>query len=201
MVDQGEVRRHDVAPYLIVLIITAGSAVAMWPLGVAGTRYGLVTATVLLVAVAVGADGLMAGGRRSRRRLVTSLVAGVLIALLLWKATPPTWSRLRAELDRVEIPAGATLTHASQGGNTLCFDYCPDVYRTYEADGSVADALEEFRAAFEQAGFDVTVASYLDYSDDAELFATRWMSRTTVRGKFLPLAGRRRTLVELEARG
>jgi hypothetical protein len=151
--------------------------------GLAGTRGGWLWATLLTTAVAVWLARTLPTDLVDRRRLLAAgAVLGVAAGTLLWLVTPAMWDRVRAVIDRVEVPAEAELTEDRRAGNPICFDVCPSVHRSYRAVGEVEQVRREFADAFADAGFDLRP---YDGGYRKGFVATRRLARVAVQVTFV----------------
>jgi hypothetical protein len=112
----------------VVLTLVSYAAVFLVSvLSFAGGRFGWVPACAAFAA-AGGLSGWVAGRRWFAAGVIAlGLVTGVLTAHI----APPTFDRLRHEIDAVAHDDWRLLSEDTSG-NALCFDYCRLVVRQYQ---------------------------------------------------------------------
>ncbi len=88
---------------------------------------------------------------RARTSVGLAIVGG-LLGLAVAHVAPPTYERLRHEIEPLAQPEWR-LRAETADGSALCFDYCRSVTRTYVVDASPAEVLEELGPALTSNGF------------------------------------------------
>lgn len=124
-----------------------------------GVPWGWVIGVAVMAApVVVIAGGLLLSGVRAWMTVSFAAIAGtlaVVVALALAAASVPQPRLLQSELDEVGVPSGWIQTGevTKKGG---CLDYCSSVKRTYEVQGTPAEALEQLVERFDDRGYDLS---------------------------------------------
>ncbi|MBW3664264.1 MAG: hypothetical protein KY469_14280 [Actinobacteria bacterium] len=147
---------------MLLVAVLAVATVTLYWFGVAGQRFGWLTAPLVLS----GAGGALAWLlflRHPRRTAVIATVAvvGVAVGVALRVATPAMPSRLAGAVGSVELPAGATLVETREFGNALCFDSCPSLIHRYAVPGQAQEVERMLAAAFRSDGWSVVPDRYV----------------------------------------
>lgn len=149
---------------LALVFIVAGVTlgVTLYVLGVAGERFGWITAPLLLAGIG-GSLAWLLFLRHPRRMAVTAtvVVVGAAIGIALLVETPAMPSRLAGAVASVELPAGTSLVDAREFGNALCFDSCPSLLHRYEVPGAPDEVERTLAVAFEADGWTVVADPYI----------------------------------------
>jgi hypothetical protein len=118
-----------------MVVLIASLVAALW---FAGGERGWVITALLLGALGAGGTWLSVSPKwpLARQRAVIGVAAVcVLFAIFIAHVAPPTAGRLRAAIRDLEQPTWR-LVDDSEAGNTMCFDTCTEVVRTYLVDAS-----------------------------------------------------------------
>lgn len=160
------------AVLISVLVVSAG---LLFVSGVAGERFGWLTAPVLLGGGG-GALAWMLFARHPRRWPVSLAVVAVGFAfgVELWMTTPMMPSRLAVAISSVELPPGTRFLGAQEFGNPVCFSVCPFLVHSYEVPGTRKEVERSLAEAFRSAGWSVDPEEptvFVAYNEDAAIAA------------------------------
>ncbi len=139
-----------------VAIACIGGAIAGYCLalsGVGGLRGGWV-ATALMGAAAGTAAGWFGWGRRGRS-VAAAILAVAGVGLGLYVADHSVWShgRMWSTIGSISVPAEFTKVVDREAGNSLCFDECSSVTRTWLVTSTPEQALAAIEERLAANGF------------------------------------------------
>ncbi len=142
---------------LFMWVLLPMMTATVW-IGAAFGELGKALALVVLV-MPLLAIGLVVRRRRGPRWVWVSLlvVAGAFGACVFISATlygAPSAEELAAEAGRIGVPEGWVLIDEEiHDGSPVCFGTCPGACREYRTPNDPAEAVDELRPRFDEAGY------------------------------------------------
>jgi hypothetical protein len=127
-----------------VVVLIASLVAALW---IAGGERGWAITALLLGALGAGGAWLSVSPKwpvARQRSVIGAAGVCVVFAIFIAHVAPPTAGRLRAAIRELEQPSWR-LVDDSEAGNTMCFDTCTEVVRTYLVDASTETVVASLR--------------------------------------------------------